>query len=252
MALTQQQQHWRRFYNDFGYVRLPGLFREEADWISEEFEKVFQQNGITHDGTKRTGCGYLVESSERLCTLLDDDRLDSVFVAILGEEYNFLGSAGELYVGDGMWHPDGVFHILSQAKLAMYLDPLTPETGSLRVVPGSHLQNWEGNLDTQALWGISDYEMPYASYRNTPGDVLIFNLNTLHNSLGGGYRRRMLNMGLTAHAETPEQVTWLKRAFSGGGELYSDIMLKTASPRVMSHLRQPLELSGQLSAPTQT
>jgi hypothetical protein len=245
MELTQQQRHWQRFYNDFGFIRLPGLFAAERDWISQEFERVFLMQGITHDGTKRTGCGYLVESSVRLCSLLEDPRLDSVLTAILGEDYNYLGSAGELYVGDGMWHPDGVFPTLKYAKLAMYLDPLTPETGALRLVPGSHLQGWEGNLDTQALWGMTPYEVPYASYNNTPGDVIIFNLNTLHNSLGGGYRRRMLNMGFSSHAGTEEEVEHLKGRLSS--KLYSDLLLTHASPNLMKHLRQPLELQGQRS-----
>lgn len=243
MALSPQQQHWRRHFADFGFVWLPGLFAAEAGWISQEFERVFQEKGITHDGTRRTGCGYLVESSARLCGLLADARLEAVLVAILGEDYNYLGSAGELYVGDGMWHPDGVFPDLTFAKLAMYLDPLTPQTGALRVVPGSHLQGWEGNLDTQALWGLDPDQVPCASFDNRPGDVIIFNLNTLHNSLKGGYRRRMLNMGFTAHARTEAEQERLRRHLPE--RLYSDILLQEAPASLRAHLRQPLALKGQ-------
>ena len=193
MELTPQQRHWRRYFDDFGFLWLPGFFAAEIGWISQEFERLLQEQGSKHDGTKRTGCHSPLESSERLGTLLTDSRLVGVLNAVLGEDYEYLGSAGELYTGDGMWHPDGVFKDFRRAKFAMYLDPLTPQTGALRVVPGSHLQGWEGNLDPRALWGISNCEVPCASFDNKPGDAIIFNLHTLHNSLGGGYRRRMLN-----------------------------------------------------------
>lgn len=169
-----------------------------------------------------------------------------MLTAILGEDYNYLGSAGELYVGDGMWHPDGIYQELPFAKLGMYLDPLTPATGSLRVVPGSHLQGWEGNLDTRALWGIAEDEVPCASFDNRPGDVTIFNLNTLHNSLKGGYRRRVIFMGFAAHARTPAQVDFLKARLPE--KMYSELFLANASPGLMTHLRQPLELRGQMPA----
>jgi len=246
MALSPQQEQWQRFYQDFGFVRLPGLFAAESSWISQEFERIYLEKGITHDGTKRTGCGYLVESSARLCSLVSDPRLDAVLTAILGEDYNYLGSAGELYVGDGMWHPDGQYNQLPFAKLGMYLDPLTPATGALRVVPGSHLQGWKGNLDTQALWGIAADEVPCACFDNRPGDVTIFNLNTLHNSLKGGYRRRVIFMGFAAHARTPAEVDFLKTHLPE--RLYSELFLANAAPELMKHLRQPLELRGQLPA----
>jgi len=193
MELTPQQRHWRRYFDDFGFLWLPGLFAAEVSWISQEFELVLQAQGSTHDGTKRTGAHSPFEHSERLGTLLKDPRLVGALYAVLGDDYEYLGGAGELYSGDGMWHPDAALLEFRQAKFAMYLDPLTPATGALRVVPASHLQGWKGNLDPQALWGISNYEVPCASFDNKPGDAIIFNLYTLHNSVGGGHRRRMLN-----------------------------------------------------------
>ena len=243
MVLTEQQEQKQRFFDDFGYLYLPGVFADDIDWIIEEYERVLRDSGVEYDNGQRRGCGKMLEQSERLCTMIDHPVMVSTMTAILGEDYNYTGSGAELMVGDGMWHPDGTFPLVRYVKLILYLDHLTPESGCLRVVPGSHKQGWVGNLDTQDLWGITPEEVPCVAPVNTPGDVILFNLHTLHISLNGGTRRRMLIMGFSSHATTEEEVKDLKRHVHP--PMYSDIMLSTASPERMRHLRQPLELVGQ-------
>lgn len=244
MSLSEDQLHKQRFYNDFGYLYLPGLFAGEIDWITEEFERVLRDNGVAYDSTERRGCSSVIEQSERLCTLIEHPGLVDVMTAVLGDDYNYTGSSGELMVGGGQWHPDGRFPLVRYAKMIMYLDHLTPETGGLRVVPGSHLQDWPAaNIDTQARWGIGPEEVPCMSPENRPGDAILFNLHTLHNALGGGNRRRLLAMGFSARCHTPEQFDDLKKRLVTPP--YSDIMLGTATPERMRHLRQPLELAAQ-------
>lgn len=244
MELTKTQRHHRRFFDDFGYLHLPGIFAEDIDWIIEEYERVLQYNGVPLQGTERRGCSNVIEGSARLCTMIDRPLLVETLSAIMDADFNYLGSSGELMVGDGMWHPDGRFPIVRFVKVILYLDHLTPDTGALRLVPGSHLQNWPGeNIDTQARWGISDHEMPCVSLDNTPGDVVLFNQNTLHNSLNGGNARRMLVMGFTSSCQSEAEVNDFKGRFST--PQYSDIMLETAGPERMRHLRQPLKLGKQ-------
>ncbi|MBI4553607.1 MAG: phytanoyl-CoA dioxygenase family protein [Candidatus Latescibacteria bacterium] len=246
MELTQQQQLQKQFFEDFGYLFIPGLLKDEIDWITEEFEAVFRESGIVHDGTKRSGFGPFIERSERLCTIIDHPGMVNMLTAILGEDFNYMGSAGELYVGDGLWHPDGVFKVVKYVKVALYLDPLTRESGALRLVPGSHLRGYEGNQDTMERWGIGPHDVPCVAPDNQPGDVAAFNLNTLHNSLNGGNRRRMLNFGCSEHCETEEQLQDLKcRLPLSLDRLFSDVMLRTASPERMRHLRQSLEIVAQ-------
>lgn len=240
MRLTVQQ---KRFFDDFGYIFLPGLMAEEAGWIIEEYEKIFRDSGIVHDGTKRSSIGPFIERNERLCTLLDNPKVDGLFASLIGDDYMYHGSGADLYVGDGMWHPDCHDAPNMQLKWAMYLDPLTKDTGALRVVPGSHKQGWIGNLDTQTLWGIPPEEVPCDAPDNTPGDVTVFNLATLHNSLKGGNRRRMLNMGTSAHCKTEEERRYMRRRLPRSVEdLRWDLMLKNAPPGRMRHLQPTLDL----------
>ena len=116
-----------------------------------------------------------------------------------------MGSDGNFYVGDTGWHSDGghghgdPMHI----KIAFYLDALTGDTGSLRVIPGSHrlgdhyADALSGQIrNSQDLWGIHGRDVPATIFNTQPGDVVVFNHNCKHAAFGGGGRRRMFTMNL--------------------------------------------------------
>ena len=245
MQLTTQQ---KRFFEDFGYLFLPGLMADQVEWITDEVEAAFAASQIVHDGGQRSGFGDLVQQRERMCSLLDEPGIDGLLTGLLGDDYNFLGMGADFYVGDTQWHPDAPHDLVRHVKLAMYLDPLTPENGSLRVVPGSHRWGMEGNLDTVALWGLEPHQVPCDSPGNQPGDVGIFDLKTLHTAIGGGTRRRMLNLVCSGRARTPSQLAELDRRLAGNeASLYSDAMRDTATPGRRRHLQQVLEREALLA-----
>jgi hypothetical protein len=231
----------RRFFDSFGFLRLPGLMVAELGWITEEFEAALADSGQLHDGGQRTSFTAAVEGRERLCALLEHPRIHGVLRGLLGDDFLLLGMGADIYAGDSQWHPDMAVAPVRHVKLAMYLDPLTAATGALRLVPGSHLQGYEGNQDTQALWGIAPQDVPCYCPDNTPGDVVVFDLRTLHNAIGGGRRRRMLNLVCCAPCDTTEALAYLdSRLAAASGPLYSDVMVDTASPERSRHLAQVL------------
>lgn len=246
MQLTPQQ---KRFFADFGYLFLPGLMTDDIDWIIDEFEAVFRDNGVVHDGTERSSIGPFIDQRARLCALLDDPKIEGLLDGLLGEGFNYLGSGGELYVGDGLWHSDSANRVLTHVKLAMYLDSLTRDTGALRVVPGSHQQNWVGNLDTAALWDRTPNEVPSVALESEPGDVVVFHESLLHNAIGGGNRRRMLNLTGCSRARTEAEMSEVDRRVAklAGRSLYSNFLRQTASPARMRHLEQMLERQAALA-----
>ena len=129
------------FFKTFGYLYFPRLFSPaEVAWITEEFELSIQAcgNGAQHDGTKRTMFGGPIEHRERLCTLIDDERIVGICNGVLGANFNYASGDGNYYSGDTGWHPDGSWGQLFSVKIAFYLDDLTRDTGCLRVFPGSH------------------------------------------------------------------------------------------------------------------
>ena len=138
MYLTEQQLN---FFHTFGFIHIPQLFTpDEVAWITEEFEHVLNTygRGDQHDGSQRTMIVPTIDHSEKLCTLLDDPRVVGIASDILGDDFNYASGDGNYYSGDTGWHADGGYPELFAIKIAYYLDPLTRDTGCLRVMPGSH------------------------------------------------------------------------------------------------------------------
>jgi hypothetical protein len=142
-------------------------------------------------------------------------------------------------------------------KMAIYLDHVTRESGALRVIPGSH--RW-GDAFAESVersvrkapdvLGISGAEVPAIALESRPGDVVLFNQNLKHSSWGGGKRRRMFTLNVTAHFADAD-LPYLRNEVSGFARfwvdsVYGDAMVKGPSSR-MVHLRQALDNQGHLA-----
>ena len=263
MKLTE---HQKQFFNTFGYLCVRQVFAaDEVAWICSEFEQTIQEfgQGRNHDGTKRTMFGGPIEHRPKMCGLLDDPRVVGLIGGVLGDDFNYAGGDGNYYSGDTGWHPDGNWGQLFAAKLAFYLDPLTRETGALRVIPGSQrpqhpIRTGEQNLaKSQELYGVAPRDYPgVEALETTPGDLVIFNHDTWHSAFGGGKRRRMFTMNVTRRAKTPEDIKTLRDylgVHSAGGYkidtgagMYFPTMLETADARRHAHLEQCAQIHDEL------
>jgi hypothetical protein len=248
-----------RFFETFGYLHLPGLLAEDIGWIIAEFEAVFPQRGVVHDYTKRSCIVPFIDQRERLCTLLDHPHIEGLLTGLLGEDFNYVGGDGNYYVGDTGWHSDGWHWIGRYLKLALYLDPVTRDTGSLRVIPGTHLPGAEPAWDARRagrsmeLWGIPMNAVPAIALESRPGDVVVFNHNLMHASFGGSARRRMFTLNCASHAATPEEREELKtyivpNCLSWGERVHSETMRATAGPERRRHLQQVIAAEEALAS----
>jgi hypothetical protein len=255
MGNLQQQQ--KQFFDTFGYLVLPGLLADEIGWVIEEFEAVWRDRGVVHDGTKRSCIVPFIDQRERLCRLLDHPGITALVGGLLGEAFNYLGGDGNFYSGDTGWHSDGFHHVGKYLKVALYLDPVARDTGCLRVIPGSHRLEaelgWEARQARKSveLWGVDGRDVPCVALESRPGDVVAFNHNLMHASFGGSARRRMFTLNFCAYCETPEEIADLERFINAQARfwidhLHSDVMRETASPRRMRYLRQVMEHEGRL------
>ncbi len=268
LQLTPQQL---AFMDVFGYLVFPGLLSDRIDRVIEEFEGVFVSHGgghfgRPHDGSARSCILPFIDQSEYLASLIDDPRIDGIFASLLGDDYNYLGSDGNFYVGDTGWHsdtdwsgrmrgkPPRVFY-----KLARYLDPVAATSGALRVIPGSHRYNdrfaedMQNTLrNSQEKLGIPGNKVPAISLDSAPGDVVVFNQNTKHSSWGGNNRRRMFTINCTAHY-ADDEIPLLRNEIAAFARfwvnsVYGDAMMRTANPQRMLHLQQPLTYQDHLAA----
>ena len=109
MTLSDQQV---TFFETFGYLAFPGLFAEEVEAITAEFERIWADHGgghnrQTHDHQRRSALVPFIDQNEYLSALLDDPRVDGVASALLGDDYNYEASDGNFYVGDTDCTPTG-------------------------------------------------------------------------------------------------------------------------------------------------
>ena len=260
--LTEQQMC---FFRTFGYLSFPGLMTDRIEEIECEFEAIWTahgggHNGKPHDGKARSCIVPFIDQSEVLCSLLDDPRILGIASSILGDDFNYTGSDGNFYVGETGWHSDGArkpedpMHI----KIAFYLDPITRDTGALRVIPGSHLFG-DGYADTlseqirnsQDLGGLHGRNIPAAVLETQPGDLVLFNHNTKHAAFSGGTRRRMFTMNLSQRY--PEnRLDDLRKQMENAARFwidrkYGEKMVRTAGPERMRHLEQNMANDGHLA-----
>ena len=264
MTLSQEQLN---FFDTFGYLLVRQLFSpEETEKIIEGFEWSIQNcgGGKNHDGTSRTMFGGPIDHMPEMCAILDHPSILGLIGGVLGEDFNYGGGDGNYYSGDTGWHPDGSWGQLFAAKTAFYLDPLTRDTGALRLIPGSHRPDHfvrQEQIDVNnslELFGILPTEFPGSiAVETNPGDIVIFNHDLYHASFGGGTRRRMFTMNCTRQAKTAEDLEMAHRYFSvhspggynvktGAGVFSSTVMTDTAEENRMIHLRQPIEIHDKL------
>ena len=239
------------FFDTFGYLGFPGLLKDCIDKIIEEFEDVWVKAGRTHDGVTRSALVPLPDKSEYLSSLLDDPRIHDIASSICGEDFNYYSGDGNYYVGDTGWHSDGYNQRpVKSIKIAFYLDPVTTNSGALRVIPGSHrnIDSFGDLLEshlTSDIFGMTGDQIPAVALESNPGDVLVFNHRIKHSSWGGSNRRRMFTMNFSERY--PDHlIPDLKDFLAGEARFFIErqhgpAMIKTATPERMHHLEQVRE-----------
>lgn len=268
MRLTGQQL---TFFDTFGYLAFPGVFADDIAKITDAFEKVWADHGgghfgREHDGKRRSALIQFIDLDEYLSALIDDPRIDDVCASVLGDDYNYAGSDGNFYVGDTLWHSDGYRDTQYLSfKMAFYLDPVTANTGCLRVIPGSHkygdtfgnmveevrkMRDTSGNAPHE-LWGVDGNEVPAMPLEAVPGDLVMFNHQLKHSSWGGGDRRRMFTLNFEER-HNDEDIPELKERMASETRFwiernYGEVMMKTAGPKRMVHLQQRMNNDGHMA-----
>lgn len=261
--LTIEQQ---AYFTTFGFLVLRQAFSPaETAEITRDFEDVLTQDrqGKPFDGEKRQAVLGFIEKRPLLTRLVEDDRIYEPIEQLLGPGFVWIGSDGNLYVGDTGWHPDNGSLDYQRIKIAFYLDPVARDTGCLRVVPGSHRPPLFEDLkalsqrrtDPSARpFGVEPRDIPCHPLESQPGDVVIFNQNTWHASFGGHTGRRMFTLNFGAKPTTEAHLENLKKTYQSNlgfvqslgrtqtGRVYEDEFLHSDRPRIQGMVEKLLEL----------
>ncbi len=265
MTSTQLNDQQMAFFDTFGFLYFPGLLADCANKIVDEFESIWAthgggHHGKLHDGVSRSCIFPFPDQSEFLSSLLDNPRIHDIAASICGDDFNYTGGDGNFYAGDTRWHSDGYDrNRLMSIKIAFYLDPLTGDTGALRVIPGSHrvgdayADAVERNIrESGKIWGLPGSKIPALVLETTPGDIVVFNHNLKHAAFGGAMRRRMYTMNFCCRypedrlEELREKLGRLARFWID--RIHGEAMIHTAGPERMVHLKQVMENDTHLAA----
>jgi Phytanoyl-CoA dioxygenase (PhyH) len=242
---AEQEAHFRLF----GFLLVPHAFsRAEMDGIMADFDAVLCDSlrGKDFDGRERQIVMGFVEKRPSLAALVEDDRVYEAVEQLLGGPPVWIGSDGNLYVGETYWHPDSRAHLALSIKVALYLDSVGEDTGCLRVIPGSHMPLFSVALEESPLRGpeggrcvgLQPSEIPAFPIVSEPGDLVFFDHRTWHSSFGGRSGRRMFTMNFASPITTEQErerfldLHGKNSAVSPTGEVYSQFFLNSSRPRI--------------------
>ena len=230
--------------------------------IGREFDQVMAQDrkGEPFTGEESQKLLWLIEVSPSLTRLVEDDRIYPVFGQLLGPDAMWVMSDGHLFVGDTQWHSatDGTSPTLDHMKVTIYLDPLTRDTGCLRVIPGSQRPEFQQNLQALNVWsddvhnddpsrrafGLRGAELPSYALEVRPGDVIFTSENLWYASFGGSPGRRLINMNIYENPTTAEQVQYVRDQARTTIAMWHphESFLNSESPRIRGMVRRYVEL----------
>ena len=197
MLTTAQAGH----FTTFGFALLRGFLADRAAALRAEVDAAIRDAyATTYDERVIDGIsGHYLPMASRLTPVsaslvCDDPRLIDAAGQLLGGPVIPECPEGVLYFAEAGWHTDDGIGIHG-VKFAVYFDPLTAETGALRLVPGSHhpeqqarLAAWQRSQPTVSDDASADaYRDSFPGYiaETSPGDVIAFDLHTWHASFGG-------------------------------------------------------------------
>lgn len=264
--LTRQQQN---FFDTFGYLVLPGLLKDSVPAISAAFEALYQQEDKeiidwrheAHYMKSRRVLLQFIERQPELAALLDHPVINGIFSSLLGENYLYRASEGNIFTGDTYWHSDlyGADFRYRHVKILLYLEPLDADSGAFRAIPGSHLfEDRFSKLLERYVWkheehyGLQKDEVPCVTIPTSPGDALVFDYRLKHATSHTRHNRRMFSICASerfADADLPALAELLKGFLPmTNGNVYRPEFVETASPSVKTHLQQCLDAFQWLQA----
>ena len=243
MFTPEQKSH----FDTFGFLILRQAFSaDEINRLTIEAEKIWDERRKKFPSKdKGLDVGEFVEQRPLLTNLLVDDRIHGTIEGLLGPDFIWGGSEGQVtgHRHHG-WHTDrpGDEEEISylRIKVMIYLDPLDKDSGCLRVLPGSHRLPLHGEIEPEEHHQHGDYvkpfditgpDMPGFPFECRPGDVIFFNHCLFHSMFNGKKGRRYIALKFAARPTTDKQLASL-RYYTKDIFEPADTLLKSDRPRI--------------------
>ena len=252
----------KAYFHTFGFIHLPQQFTpEEMEELTEEADGLWEEHREGRPLGENQGIQEFVEKGPVMTRMVADDRIWGTVEAMLGPRFVWNGSEGNLSFtkSEHQWHtdrqnePDATTY-----SFHLYLDPMRADTGSLRVIPGSHRPplhddllpvNEQATDTTMKVYGLSPTDVPGVVLESDPGDIVFFSQKIYHGVYGKQPGRRYLKLRFVAWPETDEAIASLMR-YGNRGRIYrpNDAFLNSDNPRIKAMVDPLLELAARTEA----
>jgi hypothetical protein len=197
MLTHQQILHFRTF----GFVTLRGLLSEDEavtlrHEVTDALTDAFGQLGTEPNDLGGISGDYLPLAVSRaplsLALIADDPRTFLSSAELLGRPTVPSVGIATCFTGDSTWHTrQGP--AIGGVTFWADLEPRTEQTGALRLIPGSHLPEFERQIceyraAEPAMSGFEHWDWPHVVVETEPGDVVAFHAHLMNCAQGGAPR----------------------------------------------------------------
>jgi hypothetical protein len=197
MLTHQQILH----FSTFGYVTLRGLFSQaEAaalrDEVTSALADAFGPAGTPPAESDGISGDYLPLSVDRApfsqSLMADDQRTILLSAELLGGPTVPSAGIATRFTGDSTWHTR-LGPAIPGVAIWVDLERRTADTGALRLVPGSHIPEFEGRVwaysgaepDASGFCQPDWPEWPHVVVETEPGDAVAFHAHLFNCARGG-------------------------------------------------------------------
>ena len=221
--------------------------------MKQEAEEIFQEErgGGPFQGEQTESVQPFFERRPYLSMLPDDDRIYEIAEDLMGPDFFLEGTQGRLRVGPTPWH-GGENKGLRHVRINIYPDPLTKDTGCLRVIPGTHntvspdlfevLRRANYSPDFRPF-GLDASEVPCVPLEVEPGDIVIFTDYVLHSSFGGKPGRHQLAVSFQANPTTDAEIKVMVETYTSHTTAHpSESYINSERPRIRRMVARLVEL----------
>ncbi len=214
MITTDQVLH----YNTFGYAVMRNVFTpDEIETMQKEFETAKAREGEfipKEDVSTYAHMILLGDDTPFFASLTEDERLYGPAKQIFGEDtvlWEWHGYRYCMFKGT-QWHANDGDPTLGRYRYGVryqwpLFEPVRADTGALRIIPGSHLPEFQWEVRRAQTAGLLDDIGAVGAVvcDADPGDVVVFDTRVFHASTPY-HKERNVASGIYAHfPETKEE-----------------------------------------------
>ena len=252
----------KALFDTFGFIHLQNQFSaEEMEAVTREADKLWEEHrGERPPSGRSQNIQEMVEKGQVMTQMVVDDRIFGTVEGLLGPRFLWNGSEGNLsFSAEHQWHTDrqNEPHATTYS-FHLYLDKVRADTGSIRVIPGSHRPplyddllplNEQGADSSMKIYGLNPTDLPGVAVESDPGDIVFFSQKIYHGVYGKQPGRRYLKLRFVAWPETDEQIASLMR-YGNRGRIYrpDDAFFNSDNPRIRAMVDPLLELAARTEA----